>query len=100
MAADAMEFLFRSMDEPAPVWDGVTIAGWPPGRFQRLHYLGLLSPGPVATHVVCPNCDHGHVEPVTYVGDKPHVLCAEGGVVKLEPELLRTWMPDRAALAA
>lgn len=100
MASDALEFLLRGMDETAPVWDGVAIAGWPAGRFERLQDLGLLKPGPVTTHVVCPNCAHDHVEPVTYVGDQPHVLCAEGGAVKLEPELLRTWMPDRAALAA
>lgn len=98
MASDALEFLLRSLDEPAPAWDGVTLVGWPVGRFQRLQDLNLLVPGPIATHVVCPNCDLGHVERVQHHNGQMFISC-EGAVVGLGPDLLRTWVPDRAALA-
>jgi len=100
MSHDAIEFLLRALDEPTPGWDGGAIRGWPQGRFERLRELNLLVPGPAAASVVCTNCDHGHVEAVTYVGGRPHIGCIEGGVVNLDPDALRTWVPDRAAIAS
>lgn len=95
MQPEPLEFLLLSMDEPAASWDGIEIGAWPAGRFERLRDLGLLSPGPVATHVVCPNCDAGHIELVRHHHGQAFIPCIEGAVVSVNPDLLRTWLPDR-----
>src|SRR5689334_11448388 len=62
---DPINLFLTAFDAPDPLFTAEQVSWWPAGALDRLTALGLLAPGPIASHVVCTACGDRHVEQVT-----------------------------------
>lgn len=108
MLPDSLDIIWRSADNPSPIFVAEDLACVPPQVVAPLRELGVLRPAATATHVICDACDGHHVEPITpieYPGDQTRffIRCPENGRIEVPRERLLQWavdyMPLLAALA-
>jgi len=100
---DPMELFWASVESERPLFTAVDLRRWPEGYGERLCGMGLLRLAENATHVVCPGCDGGHVEPVIPHagpgGVRFYVRCPEALRVEVPADHLRQWTVDLTVLA-
>ena len=108
MLSDPLDIIWRSADNPNPVFVAEDLAGVPPQVVTRLTELGVLRPAATATHVICDACDEHHVEcviPIKYHGGQTRffIRCPENGRIEVPRERLLqmavNYTPLLAALA-
>ena len=97
---DLLRMLLTAAEDVDRSFDRTAAATWPPGSLDELQSLGILRRSSGGMHATCPNCDEGHVEPVTMVGERYYISCPEALLVELEPEMCERWEIDPAGLAA
>lgn len=105
MLPDPLDIIWRSADNPNPVFNAEDMAGVPPQVVTRLTELGVLRPALTATHVICDACDEHHVEcvmPIKYPDGQTRffIRCPENGRVEVPRERLLQWAVDYAPLLA
>jgi len=105
MLPDPLDIIWRSADNPNPVFTAEDMAGVPPQMVTRLTELGVLRPASTATHVICDACDEHHVEcvmPIKYPGGQARffIRCPVNGRVEVPRERLLQWAVDYAPLLA
>jgi len=103
MLPDPLDIIWRSADNPNPVFNAEDMAGVPPQVVTRLTELGVLRPALTATHVICDACDEHHVEcvmPIKYPDGQTRffIRCPENGRVEVPRERLLQWVVDYAPL--
>lgn len=101
MLPDPLDIIWRSADNPNPVFNAEDMAGVPPQVVTRLTELGVLRPALTATHVICDACDEHHVEcvmPIKYPDGQTRffIRCPENGRVEVPRERLLQWAVDYA----
>lgn len=105
MLSDPLDIVWRSADNPHPVFVAEDLAGVPPQVVTRLTELGVLRPASTATHVICDACDGHHVEgviPIKYPGGQTRffVRCPENGRIEVPRDRLLQWAVDYTPLLA
>jgi len=99
---DPMELFWASLESERPLFTAADLRRWPEGCGKALCEIGLLRPAENATHVVCPGCEAGHVEPVVPHdgpgGVRFYVRCPESLRVQVPADHLQQWTFDIAAL--
>jgi len=103
MLPDALDIIWRSADNPNPVFADEDLAGVPPQVVAQLTDLGVLRPASTATHVTCDACVEHHVEKVAPINypDKTtrfFIRCPENGRVEVPRERLFQWTVDFAPI--
>jgi hypothetical protein len=92
---DPMELFWASLESERPLFTEADLRRWPEGYGRRLCEAGLLRLAEIATHVVCPGCHSGHIEPVIPqvgpVGMRFYVRCPETLRVEVPADHLRQW---------
>jgi len=97
---DLLRMLLAAADDVDRSFDRADSAVWPPGSLDELQRLGILRRSAGGMYATCPNCDDGHVEPVTVVDERFYISCPEAMLVEVEPEMCERWEIDPAGLAA
>ena len=102
---DLLRLVLAAADDVGRIFDHAEISTWPAGSLVALGQLGLLRQAATGLHAPCPNCDDGHIEPVTIrpgTGDAKRyfIWCPETMRVEVTPEMCNGWEVDRAGLAA
>jgi hypothetical protein len=92
--------LLAAADDVDRSFDRADSAVWPPGSLDELQRLAILRRSVGGMYATCPNCDEGHVEPVTVVDERFYISCPEAMLVEVEPEMCERWEIDPAGLAA
>jgi len=99
---DPMELFWASLESQRPLFTAADLRRWPEGWGDALCAIGLLRLADNATHVVCPGCEAGHVEPVVPRvgpdGVRFYVRCPELLRVEVPADHLQQWTFDLAAL--
>jgi hypothetical protein len=99
---DPMELFWASLESERPLFTAADLRRWPEGYGRRLCQMGLLQLAENATHVVCPGCHSGHIEPVIPQagpgGVRFYVQCPEALRVQVPADNLRQWTVDLTAL--
>jgi len=96
---DLLRMLLAAADDVDRSFDRAAAATWPPGSLDELQRLGILRRSAGGMYATCPNCDEGHVEPVTVVDGRFYISCPEAMLVEVEPEMCERWEIDPAGLA-
>ncbi len=102
--SDLLRLVLAAADDVGRVFDHAEITTWPPGSLDVLVRLGLLQPAATGLHAPCPNCEDGHIEPVTIrpgAGDAKRffIWCPDAMRVEVTPEMCSGWEVDQAGLA-
>jgi hypothetical protein len=97
---DLLRMLLAAADDVDRSFDLADMAIWPPGSLDELQRLGTLRRSAGGMYATCPNCDEGHVEPVTMVRERFYISCPEALIVEVEPQMCERWEIDPAGLAA
>jgi hypothetical protein len=92
---DALDFLWRQIEySESPLMEPYE----PSARtaFRHLKASGILQQAQSADRIVCPDCEHGHVERIVTLdypihGCRHAIPCPEHGRVFLRPEEIRQW---------
>lgn len=105
MLPDHLDIIWRSADNPNPVFVAEDLAGVPPQVVTRLTELRILRPASTATHVICNTCDEQHVEcviPIKYPGGQTRffIRCPENGRIEVPRERMLQWAVDYTPLLA
>jgi len=103
MSPDPLDIIWRSADNPNPVFMAEDLVCMPPQFVTRLAELGVLRPASTATHVICDACDEHHVEcviPIKYPGGQTRffIRCPQNGRIEVPRERLLQWTVDYAPL--
>lgn len=97
---DLLRMLLAAADDVDRSFDRAATVTWPPGALGELQRLGILGRAVGGMYATCPNCDEGHVEPVTALGERFYVSCPEAILVEVQTEMCERWQIDLAGLAA
>lgn len=93
---DLLRMLLAAADDVDRSFDRADSAVWPPGSLDELQRLGILRRSAGGMYATCPNCDEGHIEPVTVVDERFYISCPESMLVEVEPEMCERWEIDPA----
>jgi len=96
---DLLRMLLAAADDVDRTFDRDATAAWPPGSPAELRRLGILRRSAGGMCATCPNCDEGHVEPVTAIGERFYISCPEALLVEVAPKMCERWEIDPAGLA-
>ncbi len=101
---DLLHLILAAADDVSRVFDHAEIATWPAGSLEALCRLGLLRQAATGLHTPCPNCEDGHIEPVTIrpgAGGKRRyfIWCPESVRVEVTPEMCNGWEVNFDGLA-
>jgi hypothetical protein len=104
MLSDPLDIIWRSADNPNPVFTAEELVGGPQ-VVTRLTELGVLRPASTATHVICDACDEHHVEcviPIKYPSGQTRffIRCPENGRVEVSRDRLLQLAVDYTPLLA
>lgn len=96
---DLFRLVLAAADDVGRIFDHAEIATWPAGALDTLCQLHLLRAAATGLHAPCPNCEHGHIEPVTVrpgPGDAKRyfIWCPEAMRVEVTPEMCNGWEAD------
>lgn len=97
---DLLRMLMGAADDVDRTFDHAATVTWPPGAIDVLQRLGILRRAAGSMYTTCPNCNEGHVEPVTVIGERFYVSCPEALLVEVKPEACERWEIDPVGLAA
>lgn len=95
---DLLRMLLAAAEDVDRSFDRADSAVWPPGSLDELQRLGILRRSVGGMYATCPNCDEGHVEPVTVVDERFYISCPEAMLVEVEPEACECWEIDPSGL--
>ena len=100
---DPFDVFWASLESAPLLFTATDVRRWPADLTERLRELKLLRLTDNATHVVCPNCEEGHIEKViTHTGrdgvSRFFVRCPEALRVEVAEDMLRQWTVDFAVL--
>jgi len=99
---DPMELFWAALESERSLFTAADLRRWPDSCGDALCAIGLLRPTENATHVICPGCEGGHVEPVVPHagpgGVRFYVRCPEALRVEVPADHLRQWAFDLTAL--
>jgi len=103
MLCDPLDIIWRSADNPNPVFAAEDLDGMLPKIRTRLTELNILRPSATATHVVCDACFDHHVEKVTSIKypdetTRFFISCPENGRVEVPRDRLFQWTVDFAPI--
>jgi len=101
---DLFHLVLAAADDVGRIFDHAEIQTWPAGSLAALGRLGLLRQSGTGLHAPCPNCEDGHIEPVTIrpgAGDAKRyfIWCPEAMRVEVTPEMCNGWEVDLDGLA-
>src|SRR5690554_4753718 len=104
MSNDLFQLLLDAIDDVDRVFDHSETSRWPPGELEQLKELGLVRQAAGGLHAPCPNCDEGHIEPVTIrqTSDgtqRYFIRCPESMRVEVTAEMCIGWQVDGDGLA-
>lgn len=96
---ELLRTLIGAADDVGRTFDHAATATWPQGAYDILHRLGILRRSSGSIYATCPNCDEGHAEPVTMIGERFYVSCPEALLVEVQPEMCERWEIDPVGMA-
>jgi hypothetical protein len=102
--SDLFDLLLGALDDIDRVFDYEETYRWPAGQMDALRRQGLLRQATAGLHAPCPNCDRGHIEPVT-IRVAPdgtrrfYIQCPESMRVPVEPDMCVGWEVDAEGMA-
>ena len=100
---DPVDVFWASLESDPLLFTADDLCRWPVDLAERLRGLKLLRLADNATHVVCPNCEEGHVgEVMSHTGrdgvSRFFVRCPDALRVEVAEDLVRQWTVDFAVL--
>lgn len=104
MKSDLFSLLLASVEDVGRVFDHAETSTWPGGELDALRGLRLIKEAAVGLHAPCPDCDGGHIEPVTIRRGKDgtprfFIHCPESMRVEVTAEMCSGWEADLDGLA-
>jgi len=99
MMNDLLRMLLAAADDVDRSFDHAATATWPPGALDELQRLGILRRSAGGMYATCPNCNEGHLEPVTVLAGRFYISCPEALLVEVQPEMCECWEIDPDGLA-
>ena len=103
-SCDVFHLLLDAIEDVGRVFDHAETSCWPGGELEMLRRLGLIREAAVGLYAPCPNCDDGHIEPVTVRSNTDgtsrfFIHCPESMRVEVTAEMCIGWDVDLDGLA-